>query len=101
MGFLRLATNPAVFRSEALTLARAWDCYEQLAGDERVISAPEPEGMENWWKQFTQNLTYSHKIWSDAYLAAFARAMDSEAVTFDTGFKQYKEAKISILEAPV
>jgi toxin-antitoxin system PIN domain toxin len=45
-GFLRLATNPAVFKDEAVTMDVAWACYDSLLEDERVYFMREPEGLE-------------------------------------------------------
>ena len=45
-GFLRLATNPAVFREEAVTMNVAWSCYDRLGEDEWVYFMQEPEELE-------------------------------------------------------
>ena len=96
-GFLRLATNPAVFRDEAATMDAAWSYYDRLLGDERVYFMREPEGLEESWKRYTRNQTFSHKVWNDAYLAAFAQTANLGIATFDLGFREYKKTKISIL----
>lgn len=97
-GFLRLATNRQAFGEEAVSLSDAWRLYDELLGDPRVIFAEEPTGLEPWWRHFTQTELFSTKVWSDAYLAAFARAAAYELVTFDKGFKAYPDVNRTILE---
>lgn len=96
-GFLRLATNPAVFGAEALTLAKAWDAYDAMKSDARIVFSHEPEGIELEWRRFTHKHGYSHKIWNDAYLAAFALSLGMTVVTFDKGFSAYKGVKSKML----
>lgn len=88
-GFLRLATNPAVFGVEALSLADSWQGYDALRADSRVGFAAEPHGLERSWRTFTSSAQYSHKVWSDAYLAAFAVAGGVAVVSFDSCFAAY------------
>ena len=96
-GFLRLATNPSVFKDDAVTMTQAWGLYDKLQGDERVQFLQEPAGTEDSWRKLTKRRQYSHKVWSDAYLVAFAQATGMRNVTFDQGFKDYKTAAPIIL----
>lgn len=88
-GFLRLATNPAVFGDEAVTMAEAWGLYDAILDDDRVIYWDEPPGLESIWKEFTSRRSYSTNLWSDACLAAFAMASGIGIVSFDNGFRQF------------
>jgi hypothetical protein len=45
-GFLRLATNPKAFDTEAVTLAGAWVLYDAFLDDPRISFAAEPAGLE-------------------------------------------------------
>jgi uncharacterized protein len=96
-GFLRLATNPAVFKDEAVTMDVAWSCYDKLLEDERVCFMREPEGLEKAWRVSTRNRGYSHRVWNDAYLVAFARTANLEIATFDQGFREYNTIRVTIL----
>ncbi len=96
-GFLRLASNPTVFSDEAVTMDVAWECYDRLLEDGRVYFIREPEGLEEEWRVCTRKRGYSHKVWSDAYLAAFAQTANLAIVTFDQGFIEYKTTKVKIL----
>jgi toxin-antitoxin system PIN domain toxin len=82
-GFLRLASNPALFGDEALTLSQAWNVYETMMEDERFTFAPEPLGLEHLWRRLTTVESYSPKVWTDRYLAAFAIADSLTLATLD------------------
>ena len=88
-GFLRLATNKAVFGPDTLTLPDAWQKYDILQSDVRVGFAEEPAGLEASWRSFTQLRSFSPHVWNDAYLAAFAKDGSLAIVTFDKAFSQY------------
>ena len=97
MGFLRLATNPSAFGTDALTLPEAWQKYDLFLSDSRVAVADEPVGLESHWRVFTASRTFSPKVWNDAYLAAFALAGNLNVVTFDKAFAQYAGVGCTIL----
>jgi uncharacterized protein len=96
-GFLRLSTNPSVFKNEALTLSAAWNCYDELLQDPRTEFTGEPLGLEHAWRRFSMGNSFSPKIWNDAYLAAFAYSGNYKLVTFDGGFKQYSGIELVLL----
>lgn len=96
-GFLRLATNPSVFGRETVKMELAWSLYDGLLLDERVIFLSEPNGLEDFWREYTKTGGYSHRTWSDAYLAAFARAANLELLTLDGGFLNYPDLSIRII----
>ena len=85
-GFLRLASNPALFGNEALSLSGAWACYDSLTEDTRFSFGTEPLGLEHYWRRLTMSDGYSPKVWTDRYLAAFAVVGGLRVVTFDTAF---------------
>jgi toxin-antitoxin system PIN domain toxin len=96
-GYLRIASNPKVFGADALTLPKAWACYDDLLRDSRVGFATEAPGVEQEWRALTADATFSRKIWNDAYLAALAKMNALEIVTFDQGFKRYPGLKLKLL----
>lgn len=97
-GFLRLASNPKVFLSDALPLPGAWQAYDILLGDVRACFAPEPREVEDEWRKLTGDESFSTKIWNDAFLAAFAKLSGLELVTFDRGFLRYPDLDVRILK---
>ena len=96
-GFLRLATNPKVFGTHALTLTDAWQKYDVFQSDPRISYVDEPTGVEPLWRGYTQRQTFTPKVWNDAYLAAFACASNFELITIDQGFSQYANLRCTIL----
>lgn len=96
-GFLRLASNAAVFGDSALTLNEAWKVYDILQSDPRVSFVDEPIGIELPWRQFTDKRTASPKVWMDAYLAALAKTGNFDLVSFDRGLLQYADVRSTIL----
>jgi toxin-antitoxin system PIN domain toxin len=88
-GFLRLASSPQIFGSNALTLVDAWQKYDAFLSDPRVSFMVEPVGIEQQWRDLTRTAIFSTKVWSDAWLAAFALAANLEVITFDKAFVQY------------
>lgn len=96
-GFLRLASNPRVMGKEALSLEKAWEKYDVYLGDPRVVVVPEPADLETIWRSYTRRRSFSSDVWSDAYLAAFARAASLDLVTFDKGMSQYRGVRVTVL----
>ena len=96
-GFLRLASNPALFGDEALTLSEAWSCYDRLTEDTRFEFGLEPVGLEHYWRRMTRADSYSPKVWTDRYLAAFAITGELCVVTFDGAFASLAEIQSVVL----
>jgi toxin-antitoxin system PIN domain toxin len=87
---LRLLTNASVLRpygSPPLSNRQAWRIFEGFLADDRIVlQAQEPAGLEPRWKQLAARETASHKLWMDAYLAAFALSGGYRFVTTDAVF---------------
>jgi uncharacterized protein len=91
MGLLRLLTNPKVMRTATRTLENAWELYDDLLSDRRVVFADEPAGLTHGWRSLTKSGTWGVNTWTDAYLAAFALEYSFTFVTFDSGFRKWPE----------
>jgi uncharacterized protein len=85
MGFLRLLTHQSVMGNDVLSSRKAWGIYRTILADERVQFAPEPFEVEREWSKLTMHDRATPKIWSDAYLVAFACAAGMQIVTLDRG----------------
>ena len=83
MGLLRLLTHESVMGTDVLSPRNAWRVYQEMLGDERIQFAPEPFSLEQEWRKITEQDKPSPKIWTDAYLVAFARAAGVRMVTLD------------------
>lgn len=83
MGFLRLLTREAVMGADVLSSRDAWRVYHRVLTDERIYFAPEPFTLEEQWRKATMQNQPTPKIWTDAYLVAFAHAAGMQLVTLD------------------
>jgi toxin-antitoxin system PIN domain toxin len=83
MGLLRLLTNESVMGSDVLASRDAWRVYQSILTDERIGFAPEPLVLEAQWKKLTSQKRPTPKVWTDAYLAAFAHSAEMRLVTLD------------------
>jgi hypothetical protein len=97
MGFLRLLTNPRVMGDDVLNQRQAWDVYEKLARDPRVVFALEPRDIEAVWKRLTQSAFAATGLWTDAYIAALALLRNFQVISFDRGFKNIAGLDSTIL----
>jgi predicted nucleic acid-binding protein len=99
IGLLRMLNNPAVMKEEALDTASCWTLWRRLVKDERILPAPiEPPGFETSFERFTHGRTFSPRLWTDAYLAAFAHAGGLELVTFDRAYRGFRGLLCRVLE---
>ena len=96
LALLRHLTNPAIMGKFVLSQRAAWENYDKLLADPRVVYLSEPPAVEPQFRAFTESESPSHERWTDAYLAAFASVTGSELVTFDQGFKRFGLAKLAI-----
>ncbi|MEX0670114.1 MAG: TA system VapC family ribonuclease toxin [Pirellulales bacterium] len=90
---LRLLTTRAVLAAYGippLSNQAAWSFYDRLIADERIVFVEEPSSLEAVWRKLSRGTSASPKLWTDAYLAAFAVAGGHRLVTTDQGFKQFK-----------
>lgn len=85
MGLLRLLTNESVMGSEVLASRDAWRVYRTIIADERMHFAPEPFSVEAEWRKLAGQERPTPRIWTDAYLVAFAHAAAMRLVTLDRG----------------
>ncbi|MDX6765478.1 MAG: TA system VapC family ribonuclease toxin [Candidatus Methylacidiphilales bacterium] len=88
MGLLRLSTQPGVL-SRTLTAAEAWRTYHQLMATPGVTYLAEPASLETRFAALTTETDLPRRLWTDAYLAAFAMAGGSRLVSFDVDFNRF------------
>ena len=82
LGFLRLLTNKHVMQEEVMKPDEAWRAYQTLRLDRRIYYMPEPSELQEMWPSFTAGHLSSPKLWTDAYLCAFANAAKLTLITF-------------------
>lgn len=97
MAFLRHLTNEAIMGPNVLAQAAAWREYERLLGRDEVVFLAEPNGLEIRWRDYTGLRMPGTKLWTDAYLAAFAQGHGLTVATFDKGFTRYAGTDVLVL----
>ena len=88
LGLLRLSTMPGVL-SRPLSAAEAWDIYRQFLSDPNHRFLDEPATLEYHFAALTAQGALPHRLWTDAYLAAFAIASGCRLVSFDADFSRF------------
>jgi toxin-antitoxin system PIN domain toxin len=83
MGLLRLLTTDAVMGKDVLSSRDAWRAYRTILADQRMSFAVEPFTLESEWRKLTAQDRPTPKVWTDAYLSAFAHAAGMQLVTLD------------------
>jgi uncharacterized protein len=97
-GFIRLLTNPAVMKEDALSPQEAWIKYDAWEAALEARFAPEPPGFQKAWRNATTGKYTGKDFWTDAYLASFAAASGFIVITFDQRFPRNSGA---VVRAPL
>jgi toxin-antitoxin system PIN domain toxin len=97
MIFLRLLTNKTVMGSHVLSPSAAWVKAAEFLALPEVQLLSEPHGLEETWETFSQTGRLSPNLWTDAYLAAFAKCAGLRLVTFDKGFSRFENLDCLVL----
>jgi predicted nucleic acid-binding protein len=95
-----LLTAAAVFApygNAPLSNRAAWRVYRALAADDRTQLAAEPSELQDVWEGYAERDTASPKLWTDAYLAAFARTGGHRLVTTDQDYGQFPDLDVLVL----
>ena len=97
LAFLRHLTNKAIMGEFRLTPRAAWrKCGEFLAFPE-VRLLDEPTGVSEQLGRYCDLGRTSPNLWTDAYLAAFAKCAGLRLVSFDQGFSTFTDVEVLIL----
>lgn len=100
LGFLRLATNATVMGGQPFTVSQAWQAYGGFRRlPEVLLAAAEPEGCDAWLERWALGSDPRPRQWTDAYLAAFARAGGFRLVSFDADFDRFEDLDLLRLES--
>jgi predicted nucleic acid-binding protein len=98
MAVLRLLTNRVAMNGAPTTPEVALNAWQVLAADPRSVFVDvAPSSHENLFASMVAGRQPTPSIWTDAWLAALARSLDHELVTFDRGFKSFVGIKLNIL----
>jgi len=89
LGLVRLLSQPKLMGDAALSLAQAHQVYRDLRAQPGVAFVPDAETADAALPQLlAANLP--PRLWTDAWLAATARAAGLRLVTFDADFERFQ-----------
>ena len=97
LAFLRHLTNKAIMGDRALSPSAAWRKVQEFLALLEVKCLAEPAGLDDRLGDFCDMGRTSPNLWTDAYLAAFAKCAGLRLVTFDHGFSRFKALDLLIL----
>lgn len=97
LGLLRLLTNSHVMGARVRDAGRAWDLVDAVAAQGPVGFLDEPVALEPALRALTTAQPSSPELWTDAYLAAFARTAGTRLTTFDRGFRRFAGLDLELL----
>jgi toxin-antitoxin system PIN domain toxin len=98
MALLRHLTNQTLMGKFVLNQKEAWKCYDAFCRDDRVAFSSEPPDIEEIWRTLTSSRSQRHRVWTDAYLAAFAICVQLPLSTLDHGFRQFNRLTLDLVE---
>jgi predicted nucleic acid-binding protein len=97
MAALRLLTNRVAMNGAPTTPEVALNAWQFLAADPRsVFIDVAPSSQENLFASMVAGRQPTPNLWTDAWLAALARSLDHELVTFDRGIKSFDGIKLNL-----
>lgn len=99
LGFLRLTTNATIMGGQPLTAEEAWAAYSAWRRRDDVFFASEPDDCDALLAAWVGREIITPRLWTDAYLAAFARAGGLRLVSFDRDFTRFDGLELLRLEA--
>lgn len=99
LALLRLLTNPQVMSGLPYTHEEAWNIYRTYRNLPIIRFLPEANTLETTFASLTTDSTLPHRLWTDAYLAAFAISTASRLVSFDTDFQRFPNLDLLLLKA--
>ena len=91
-GFLRLCSNARAM-PQPLSPHEAWITYRQFLSLPIIRWLPEPPKLDDHYCALTCAPGFANRLWTDAYLAAFALATNARLVSFDGDFQRFAELK--------
>jgi len=98
LALLRLTTQPAVMGGDPLSVAGAWRLYRQYRDMPEVVLFREPDGLDRRFAAWATSEAPSRRLWTDAYLAAFAITGQLRLVSFDNDFERFEDLSLLQLE---
>lgn len=90
LGFLRLVGNATVMGGQPLSAHEGWSAYRAWRGLDAIAFAQEPGGCDALLAAWADHGLITPRLWTDAYLAAFAVTGAYRLVSFDRDFERFE-----------
>lgn len=98
LAFLRHLTNRATMGTQVLAPGEAWKKLTQFLALPEVQRLAEPTALDEHLAKYCDLGRTSPNLWTDAYLAAFAKSGELRVVTFDRGFARFSGLELLVLQ---
>ncbi|MFN8556991.1 MAG: TA system VapC family ribonuclease toxin [Dehalococcoidia bacterium] len=100
LALLRLVTTPVVMDGLPLSVGEVWQVYRAWLRRDDVTVVREPTDCDALLDGWLSRNVITPRLWTDAYLAAFARAGALRLVSFDRDFVRFDGVDLLHLESP-
>jgi uncharacterized protein len=98
LGLLRLLSNRTVMGAQVLAPEVAWQMGLRLFEDDRFAFWGEAMELDKCLGELLAGRRVSASVWTDAYLAAFAKSAGIGLVSLDRGFVGFAGLRCLVLE---
>ena len=98
LAFLRHLTNRTIMGEQVLTPSSAWNKRGEFLALPEVRFLSEPPGLDEQLGKLCHVGRTSPNLWTDAYLASFAKCAGLRLVTFDCGFASFAGLELLLLK---
>lgn len=99
LGLMRLSTHARLL-ANPLSPQEAWAIYRQFLAIPILRFLGEPAGLDDHFQALTCAPSFPHRLWTDAYLAAFCLAGNYRLVSFDGDFRRFPALNFMELATP-
>jgi len=98
LAFLRHLTNKTIMGEHVLVPSAAWKRRGEFLALPEVQCLSEPAGLDEQLERFCGLGRTSPNLWTDAYLAAFAKCAGLRLATFDQAFSRFEGLELLTLK---
>ena len=98
LGLVRVCSNAPLFGGVPLEPAASWAVFQGWMGFEEIVYLAEPVACRASLDGLVARGVVARRVWTDAYLAAFAMARGLRLVSFDHDFNRFEGLDFLLLQ---